>query len=596
MAIITCPQCRAENRETGRYCAECGAPLPGSKPLNPAQPPSDEADAGIGIGTLLAERYRMISELGRGGFGAVYKAWDTRLNRAVAVKENLQSGADSQRQFIREAQVLADLNHPNLPRVIDYFSIPGKAQYLVMDFVEGDDLHSQVERQRSVELQQVLAWTAQVCDALEYLHNHEPPLFHRDIKPANIRINSKGRAMLVDFGLVKAYNPSMKTTVGARAVSPGYAPPEQYGMGSTDERSDIYALGATLYYLLTCNNPPESVQRLTGKSTPAIHQFNSQVPGYVVLAVERAMALDPAQRFQRAAEFKTALQPPAPPAVVQVAHQPAAAELYPATRVAPAPVSVAIPPAAAPGSTQVVPPVGELRPADRGAVPPAAAPGSTQVVSPVQAAGARPAPGRKTGVWLALGGGLVVILLGLAALAGGYYFWRLAAATPEAAAGAATPAAKVIVTASSSDPVKLENWTSQNFKLLYYSCYQATKCWKYAPQKNEPGEWRSVAQVWIDPGWQKPGLVFWHDYNLGPQDKPGEIFVLAEDAENPASNGAAMPVLEKISGGANSGWEEKRIDLSKYAGKRIIIRFHANGSSPQYWTVSDIMVGPNLAP
>ncbi|MBN1146994.1 MAG: serine/threonine protein kinase [Anaerolineales bacterium] len=262
-------------------------------------------------GQTLNNRYRIVKLLGQGGFGAVYRAWDVNLNRPCAVKENLEISPEAQRQFAREATVLANLSHPNLPRVTDHFTIQGQGQYLVMDFVEGDDLASiaaqMVERQGRVPLDQALGWISQVADALTYLHTRQTPVVHRDIKPANIRLTPEGRAMLVDFGLVKMYNPEMRTTLGARAVTPGYAPPEQYGRGSTDTRSDIYALGATLYKLLSGQEPVESVQRMIGAQMPTVAQLNPSVPAPVSRAIEQAMQVEPGQRYQTAEEFKRAL-------------------------------------------------------------------------------------------------------------------------------------------------------------------------------------------------------------------------------------------------------------------------------------------------
>jgi serine/threonine protein kinase len=275
---------------------------------------------------VLNGRYRIMTILGKGGFGAVYKAFDENLQRLCAIKENLETSPDSQRQFIREAQVLANLSHPNLPRVTDYFSLPGQGQYLVMDFIDGEDLEKLVARSGPVPHAQALAWIAQIIDALNYLHSRQPPVLHRDIKPANIRITPHGgsagqsKAVLVDFGLVKILDPHLRTTVGARAVTPSYSPPEQYGMGSTDSRSDIYALGATLYTLLTGEIPPESIQRVAQDNLLPVSTIAQGVPYPVGQAVAKAMALSPSQRFQSVADFKAGLlsttAPPAPPVVL----------------------------------------------------------------------------------------------------------------------------------------------------------------------------------------------------------------------------------------------------------------------------------------
>ena len=300
-------------------------------------------------GQVINNRYRIVKLLGQGGFGAVYRAYDLTLKNPCAVKENLELSAESQRQFQQEAIILAGLRHPNLPRVYDHFVIPDQGQYLVMDYVEGDDLQTILDRSGGpLPEAQVLPWISQVLDALAYLHRQPQPVIHRDIKPANIKITPEGQAMLVDFGIAKMYDPGMKTTVGARAITPGYSPPEQYGMGTTDARTDIYALGATLYTLLTNNQPIESVRRAAGDMLLPVHQLNSQVSQQISKSVLQAMALNPAQRFQSASEFKNALtrpvaavaaqQPPyAFPAQATI-QAPSSSSPYQATQLAPSPV------------------------------------------------------------------------------------------------------------------------------------------------------------------------------------------------------------------------------------------------------------------
>ncbi|MBN1146987.1 MAG: protein kinase [Anaerolineales bacterium] len=310
MTEILCPKCKAPNRDTAKYCAECGAPLLSGLPPKPGATDSarrPQAAATL-VGVTLVNRYQIEDELGRGGFGAVYRATDLRLDRICAVKENLDVSEEAQRQFSREATVLANLYHPHLPRVTDHFSLPDQGQYLVMDFVEGMDLSNMIGASQPIPVEQAVTWISQVLDALEYMHNQVPPILHRDIKPANIRVTPTGKAMLVDFGLVKIYDPKLKTTMGARAITPGYAPPEQYGHGSTDVRTDIYALGATLYALLTRIDPLESVQRMLGERMPAAHEADASIPQAIGKVIERAMALEQGQRYQSAADFKAALQ------------------------------------------------------------------------------------------------------------------------------------------------------------------------------------------------------------------------------------------------------------------------------------------------
>lgn len=300
-----CPNCGFANRETARFCSNCASPLVTGLDKAATTAPGEVVSQS---GKILHDRYRIERELGRGGFGAVYRAWDSSLSRACAVKENLDTSPEAQRQFAREASVLANLTHPNLPRVTDHFSLKDQGQYLVMDFVEGEDLATLVERQGAIPVSKALEWVSQVADALSYLHTRPSPVLHRDIKPSNIRITPEGKAVLVDFGLVKFHSPDMKTTIGARAVTPGYAPPEQYGQGKTDPRTDIYALGATLHNLLTGKAPLESVQRMAGGVMVPAQQVNPQVPVSISQAIEKAMAIDPGRRFQSAGEFRNALR------------------------------------------------------------------------------------------------------------------------------------------------------------------------------------------------------------------------------------------------------------------------------------------------
>jgi len=264
-------------------------------------------------GDLLHNRYRIVRQLAQGGFGTLYRAWDTALARPCVLKENLAASQDGQRQFLREAKILANLNHPNLPRVSDYFLVQGRGQYLIMDYVEGQDLQQMLEdRGGPFPEDKVIAWAGQICDALDYLHAQSPPVIHRDIKPANIRITPNGHAVLIDFGIAKVYEPHLKTTLGAQAVSPGYSPYEQYGKGKTDPRTDIYALGATLYTLLTGQEPAESVQRVVKDPLVPARQLNRNLSLRTSAALMRAMQMDASQRFQTASELKKALTPPPP--------------------------------------------------------------------------------------------------------------------------------------------------------------------------------------------------------------------------------------------------------------------------------------------
>jgi eukaryotic-like serine/threonine-protein kinase len=258
------------------------------------------------VGGVLNQRYQIDAVLAHGGMGAIYRATDLSLGVQVAVKENLFSTEESSRQFRREATILASLKHPNLPRVTDHFVIPGQGQYLVMDFIEGQDLRDKMEM-RDVTEELVVRIGATICDALTYLHTRPNVILHRDIKPGNIKISPNEQVYLVDFGLAKISQPGVATTIGAQALTPGYAPPEQYGAG-TDPRSDIYSLGATLYAALTGEIPEDGLARAMGSAelTP-IRRRNTNVSPQLAQVVEKAMASAMEDRYQTAEAFKLAL-------------------------------------------------------------------------------------------------------------------------------------------------------------------------------------------------------------------------------------------------------------------------------------------------
>jgi Tol biopolymer transport system component len=240
--------------------------------------------------------------------GSVYRAVDENLGVDVAVKENLFTTDEYARQFRLEAVILANLRHPNLPRVTDHFVIGDQGQYLVMDYIEGEDLRQRMERVGNITEDEAILLGAAMCDALMYLHTRKPPILHRDIKPGNVKITPEGHIFLVDFGLAKVLHGSQVTTTGARAMTPGYSPPEQYGTARTDPRTDIYSLGATLYAALTGIIPEDGLARAMDNTqlTP-LRKRNSKVSRRLAAAIEKAMGIDPADRYQTADEFKKSL-------------------------------------------------------------------------------------------------------------------------------------------------------------------------------------------------------------------------------------------------------------------------------------------------
>ncbi len=290
-------------------------------------------------GQLLQARYRVAALLGQGGMGAVYRAWDTRLDVPVALKEmTSQPGLDAatlaqlRQQFQQEAVVVARLVHPHLVRVTDFFE-EGDNVYLVMNFVAGESLADLIRRVGAVPEEQVLTWAASLLDALAYCHSQG--VIHRDIKPQNVIIQPNGQPVLVDFGLVKLWNPQeARTRTAMRGLgTPEYAPPEQYDTGGhTDPRSDLYSLAATLYHALTGQVPPTATQRIVNPAVlQPVRRWNPQVSPATEAILWRALELRPEARYQSAREMRAALPvrsatsalPPSPPPTPPLCYVPA---------------------------------------------------------------------------------------------------------------------------------------------------------------------------------------------------------------------------------------------------------------------------------
>lgn len=258
--------------------------------------------------TVLENRYRINHRLAQGGMGAIYHGYDIKLDITVAVKENFYQTPESINQFQQEARILARLRHPNLPRVIDHFSVSGQ-QYLVMDFIEGHDLWEIIQlEKRPLDEPVALDYILQVSEGVAYLHRQKPPIIHRDIKPQNIKITSDGQAILVDFGIAKVGGDEAQTRTGARGVTSGFSPPEQYTNQPTTPASDIYALGATLYAILTGKKPPDSVSRVVNRATfTPPDRFNPLLSQPVCRAIIEAMRPEPEKRPQTVAVWQKML-------------------------------------------------------------------------------------------------------------------------------------------------------------------------------------------------------------------------------------------------------------------------------------------------
>ena len=266
--------------------------------------------------TILQGRYRIVRQLGQGGMGAVYEAIDQRLDTTVALKETFFSEERLRKQFEREARLLARLHHPALPRVSDHFS-EGDGQFLVMQFIPGDDLSEMMTRKRgSFPADQVLTWADQLLDALDYLHTQEPQIVHRDIKPQNLKLTSRGQIILLDFGLAKGQAGEISRVTTSASIfgyTPNYAPLEQIQGLGTDARSDLYSLGATIYHLMTGVKPPDALTRaaalVNGQPDPLVlaSEANPAIGREVDQVLSKAMAQAREQRYPNAAEMRKAL-------------------------------------------------------------------------------------------------------------------------------------------------------------------------------------------------------------------------------------------------------------------------------------------------
>jgi serine/threonine-protein kinase len=286
-------------------------------------------------GEVLHGRYQVRERIGQGGMGSIYMAEDLRLaGRHCALKEVLYDRnlpdtvlEQAREQFFREATVLARLDHPNLPKVSDFFS-SGQRDYLVMDFVPGKDLRTLMldarRRKKFLPEKDVINWANQLADALSFMHNQDPPIVHRDIKPSNMKLTPNGLLKLVDFGLVKILAPEEITiTVIQGQGTALYTPLEQYGGDDlhTDVRADVYAFGATLYHLLTNESPTDARKRfLQPESLHSIRQINPAVSQRTERAILWAMSLHPDQRPESIEILRQALlgtrEPPTIPTAV----------------------------------------------------------------------------------------------------------------------------------------------------------------------------------------------------------------------------------------------------------------------------------------
>ncbi len=314
---LFCAHCGAANAAMVTTCFACGSPLSQDDPLliqtgttaHTAMVPSSSPITGqLAHDPLLNGRYRMLKQLGTGGFGAVYQAQDLRRNNApVAIKsinlhrlspEQIIEATDT---FNREVGMLSELEHPHLPHIYEHFTYP-EHWYLVMDFIEGETLEEYLQKQPDGHLSvtETLQVGIQLCEVLGYLHSQHPPIIFRDVKPANVMRTVTGHLYLIDFGIARRFQPGQKHDTIVLG-SPGYAPPEQYGRAQTTVQSDIYSLGATLHFLLTSKDPSEAF------ASPASSPMQ-EVPGELQHLLEQMLEWDASKRPESMSVVKLALQ------------------------------------------------------------------------------------------------------------------------------------------------------------------------------------------------------------------------------------------------------------------------------------------------
>jgi eukaryotic-like serine/threonine-protein kinase len=325
-----CPECGNKVQAEESDCSVCGA-RQDSTPLTPkaiilearsgrsddmpdSKKPKQAPTHQLEPGTLLLDRYLIVQRVGGGGMGSVYQAKDKRLaDRLCAVKEMIELFADQNQRtkavedFKREAEVLAQLDHPSIPTVFDYF-IEGGRYYLVMRWIGGGDLAEQMRvRGGIVDEVPITKWAIQICDVLHYIHSQKPPIIYRDLKPANLMIDDKSsRVMLVDFGIARIVRPTEKgvTAIGTM----GYAPPELFA-GKVEPRSDIYSLGATMFHMLTGSDPQDNPLLIFDFSkNPRPRQINPNISPEMESILMRSVAHKPEDRHASALEFMRTLE------------------------------------------------------------------------------------------------------------------------------------------------------------------------------------------------------------------------------------------------------------------------------------------------
>lgn len=259
------------------------------------------------IGSVIDGKYEVLKQIGKGGMSKVYLAMDKRLNKQWAIKELRRKERDKENEvvvqgLIAEANLMKKLDHPSLPRIVDIIET-NQTIYIVMDYIEGETLHTILKKSGPQDQEMVIEWAKQLCSVLHYLHTRDPAIIYRDMKPGNVMVTPNGNIKLIDFGIAREYKEQqIQDTVSLGTK--GYAAPEQFGgKGQTDGRTDIYCLGVTLYHLLTGKNPCEPPYQLY-----PIRHWNPSLSAGLEKIIMKCTQLDPKDRYQNCGELMYALE------------------------------------------------------------------------------------------------------------------------------------------------------------------------------------------------------------------------------------------------------------------------------------------------
>jgi serine/threonine-protein kinase len=307
---MKCPKCHFDNPDDTLYCGKCAAPLKPSEEIagSPTQTLETPMET-LKRGTTFADRYDLIEELGTGGMGKVYKAYDKKIEEEIALKilrADIAGDKKSLSRFSNELKMARKIVHKNVGRMYDLSEAEG-IHFITMEFVPGEDLKSFIKRSGQLTVGKALSIAKQICQGLA--DAHELGIVHRDLKPQNIMIDNEGNARIMDFGIARSLQAEGLTAEGTVIGTPEYMSPEQAEGEETDQRSDIYSLGVILFEMLTGKIPFEGKTPISiamkhkSETPPNPKEINTQIPSDLNWLILKCMEKDKTKRFQSAEEI-----------------------------------------------------------------------------------------------------------------------------------------------------------------------------------------------------------------------------------------------------------------------------------------------------